>query len=95
MEELIEKLEQLEREISKEDVVVQYLKEKENIFNDISLISKIESYKQYPSEKVKEEIESSPSFLAYKEQETNVNLLILGINQKFKILRGEFDCKKE
>ena len=55
MEELIEKLEQLKREIAREDVVVQYLKEKENIFNDISLISKIESYKQYPSEKVKEE----------------------------------------
>ena len=53
MEELIEKMEQLKEEISKEDVVVQYLKEKENIFNDISLISKIESYKQYPSEKVK------------------------------------------
>lgn len=31
MEELIEKLEQLKREISKEDVVVQYLKEKEKI----------------------------------------------------------------
>ena len=31
MEELIEKLEQLKREIAREDVVVQYLKEKENI----------------------------------------------------------------
>lgn len=95
MEELIEKLEQLKREIAREDVVVQYLKEKENIFNDISLISKIESYKQYPSEKVKKEIECSPSFLAYKKQETNVNLLIFSMNQRFKILHGEFDCKKE
>lgn len=87
-------MEQLKEEISKEDVVVQYLKEKENIFNDISLISKIESYKQYPSEKVKEEIESSPSFLAYKEKETNVNLLILGINQKFKQLNPSFNCRR-
>ena len=35
MEELIEKLEQLKREIAREDVVVQYLKEKENIFKNL------------------------------------------------------------
>lgn len=95
MEELIEKMEQLKEEISKDLVVVDYLKEKKKILNNKELISKIERYQQTKLDILKKEIESSPSFLAYKEQETNVNLLILGINQKFKILRGEFDCKKE
>ena len=95
MEELIEKMEQLKEEISKDLVVVDYLKEKKKILNNKELISKIERYQQTKLDILKKEIESSPSFLAYKEKETNVNLLILGINQKFKILRGEFDCKKE
>lgn len=94
MEELIEKLEQLKEEISKDPVVVDYLKEKKKIFNNKELISKIERYQQTKLDILKKEIESSPSFLAYKEKETNVNLLILGINQKFKQLNPSFNCRR-
>ena len=58
------------------------------------LISKIERYQQTKLDILKKEIESSPSFLAYKEKETNVNLLILGINQKFKQLNPSFNCRR-
>lgn len=94
MEELIEKLEQLKEEISRDLVVVDYLKEKKKIFNNKELISKIERYQQTKLDILKKEIESSPSFLAYKEKETNVNLLILGINQKFKQLNPSFNCRR-
>lgn len=94
MEELIEKLEQLKEEISRDPVVVDYLKEKKKIFNNKELISKIERYQQTKLDILKKEIESSPSFLAYKEKETNVNLLILGINQKFKQLNPSFNCRR-
>lgn len=94
MEELIEKMEQLKEEISKDPVVVDYLKEKKKIFNNKELISKIERYQQTKLDILKKEIESSPSFLAYKEKETNVNLLILGINQKFKQLNPSFNCRR-
>ena len=46
MEELIEKMEQLKEEISKDPVVVDYLKEKKKILNNKELISKIERYQQ-------------------------------------------------
>lgn len=95
MEELIEKLEQLKEEISKEEVIVSYLEEKKKIFSDKEFISKVDKYKQYPSEQLKEEIEKSSSFLAYKEKETDVNLLIFAINHKFKELSQGFDCSKE
>ena len=94
MEVLIEKLEQLKEEISKDPVVVDYLKEKKKILNNKELISKIERYQQTKLDILKKEIESSPSFLAYKEKETNVNLLILGINQKFKQLNPSFNCRR-
>lgn len=94
MEELIEKMEQLKEEISRDLVVVDYLKEKKKILNNKELISKIERYQQTKLDILKKEIESSPSFLAYKEKETNVNLLILGINQKFKQLNPSFNCRR-
>ena len=94
MEELIEKLEQLKEEISRDLVVVDNLKEKKKILNNKELISKIERYQQTKLDILKKEIESSPSFLAYKEKETNVNLLILGINQKFKQLNPSFNCRR-
>lgn len=87
-------MEQLKEEISKDPVVVDYLKEKKKILNNKELISKIERYQQTKLDILKKEIESSPSFLAYKEKETNVNLLILGINQKFKQLNPSFNCRR-
>ncbi len=95
MRELIEKLEQLKEEISKEEVIIQYVKEKKKIFSNNEIVSKIEQYKTYPSEKLKKEIENSPSFLAYKKKELDVNIFIFGINQKFKELNHKVDCRKE
>lgn len=95
MKELMEKLEQLKNEISNEDVVRKYLEAKKEIFNDKELISKIEEYNRSFSTKLKQEIMNSPSFLSYKEKETDVNVLILAINQKFKELNYTFDCRKE
>lgn len=95
MNELIEKLEQLKDVIRQEDVIVSFLEEKDKTLSNSSLVSKIEKYREAPSESLKKEIEESPSFLVYKEKETEVNLFILGINQRFKMIRSEFDCRKE
>lgn len=93
MEELIEKLEQLKKEISSLDIVEELHKRKDEVMNDSSLVEKIEEYKKHPEESLKKEIISSPSFLAYKEMETEIDLLILQINQEFKKIRKKYDCR--
>ena len=93
MEELIEKLEQLKKEISSLDIVEELHKRKDEVMNDSSLVEKIEEYKKHPEESLKKEIISSPSFLAYKETETEIDLLILQINQEFKKIRKNYDCR--
>lgn len=93
MEELIEKLEQLKNEISSLEVVKQLQKRKEEIMNDSSLVKNINDYKKCPKESLKKEIISSPSFLAYKETETEIDLLIFQINQEFKKIRKKYDCR--
>ena len=93
MEELIEKLEQLKKEISALDIVEELHKRKDEVMNDSRLVEKIEEYKKHPMESLKKEIISSPSFLAYKEMETEIDLLILQINQEFKKIRKKYDCR--
>ena len=93
MEELIEKLEQLKKEISSLDIVEELHKRKDEVMNDSGLVEKIEEYKKQPKESLKKEIISSPSFLAYKEMETEIDLLILQINQEFKKIRKSYDCR--
>ena len=93
MEELIEKLEQLKKEISSLDIVEELHKRKDEVMNDSSLVEKIEEYKKHPEESLKKEIISSPSFLAYKEMETEIDLFILQLNQEFKKIRKKYDCR--
>ena len=50
MEELIEKLEQLKKEISSLDIVEELHKRKDEVMNDSSLVEKIEEYKKHPEE---------------------------------------------
>ena len=89
----IEKLEQLKKEISSLDIVEELHKRKDEVMNDSSLVEKIEEYKKHPEESLKKEIISSPSFLAYKEMETEIDLLILKLNQEFKKIRKKYDCR--
>lgn len=95
MEKLIEKVENLKTCIQNEEVVIEFLKAKKNVFNDNSLIEKIEKYHLSFDNQLKNEIITSPSFLAYKEKETNINLLILDINQKFKKCFDNSDYRNE
>ena len=94
MEELIQKVEKLKEVLSKEEVVLDLLEKKKIALGDAFLVQKVQEYKLHPREEVKKEIENSPSFLAYKEAEFNVNLLILGLNQQFKKIQKEISCRR-
>lgn len=94
MEELIEKLENLKKSIYDTKKVREYLQAKEVVFSDKLLIDKLKEYHESFDIKLKEEIMESPSFLAYKEKETAVNLLILEINQEFRKIKGNYRCKE-
>lgn len=94
MNELIEALENLKKVILEDEKVVSFLEQKKVTLADKDLMSQISIYKKTFSSELKKKIEKAPSFLAYKEKETEVNLLILDFNQKFRKLRGDYDCRK-
>ncbi len=86
MEELIEKVEQLKMSIDSRKEIIDIKKLNTEIMNDEELLLDIKKYQELPDEKIKERIVNNPLFLKYKKKETDVNILVLTINQALKEL---------
>lgn len=84
MEELIEKLSSLEEELENTDLVKDIKNLNKEISNDKELLKLLDDYKIKPTEENKNKIIKNDLFQQYKDKETDVNLLIMQINQKLK-----------
>ena len=82
MEELLDKLDKLKESLNKEETIIKIRKLNKKIEKDTALISKIKRYKEEPSEELKYQIYSNALYKEYKEKETDLNLLIMSINNK-------------
>ena len=94
MNELIEKVENLKESIDKTTEVQELLRLNKEILKDKELLSKIKEYQVTQDERIKKEIIKHPLFLKYKEKETDLNVLILKINQELKKLKDKGSCQK-
>ena len=84
MEELIEKLSSLEKELENSELVKDIEELNKKISNDKELLKLLDDYKLKPTEENKYKIIKNDLFKEYKDKETDVNLLIMQINQKLK-----------
>ena len=94
MKELIEKVENLKKELdnSKE---VKHIKELNSKINDNKeLISLIEKYNETQNESIKEQIINNEFFRGYKLSENEINYIILEINSKLKQISKKGSCSK-
>ena len=94
MNELIDKVENLKRSLDESAEVQSLLRLNKEIMKDKDLLSKIKEYQINPKESLKQEIIKKPLFLKYKEKETDLNVLILMINQELKKLKDKGSCHK-
>ena len=94
MNELIDKVENLKRSLDESAEVQSLLRLNKEIMKDKDLLSKIKEYQINPKESLKQEIIKKPLFLKYKEKETDLNVLILMINQELKKLKDKGSCNK-
>lgn len=94
MNELIDKVENLKRSLDESQEVQDLLRLNKEIMQDKDLLSKIKEYQINPQESLKQEIIKHPLFLKYKEKETDLNVLILMINQELKKLKDKGSCHK-
>lgn len=93
MKELVCKVNNIIDIIDKLDCVVDIKKINEKIYSDKELMSLLNEYQTYPNEKLKNKIISNSLFQEYKEKEIDINILIMEINQKIKMISSERSCK--
>lgn len=92
MEELLEKINNLEQALDEIESVKEIKKLNEEIKKDKVLISLIEEYKKYPSNELKYKIYKNPLYQKYKEKETDINILIFEMNRKLKTITNKKGC---
>lgn len=94
MDELIIKVNNLIDTINNSDIVREVKKYNDKVMSDESLLKLLEEYNNTKDEKVKEKIISNELFREYKLKETDLNIMIMSINQKLKTISKERSCNK-
>ena len=93
MNELIEEVEKLKEELNNTTQVKEIKELNKKIRKEEELLKKIEEYNKNNNEELKKDIISNPIFKEYKNKETELNLLILELNQKLKVLKDKKGCQ--
>lgn len=94
MEELIVRVNNLIDTIDNSDIVKEIKICNEKVMKDEDLLKLLEEYSNTHDDKVKSKIISNDIFQEYKLKETDLNIMIMAINQKLKTISNERSCKK-
>jgi len=92
MEKLIEKIDVLLQELDKTAEVKEIRKTTKEINKDKDLKELLVKYQVSKDENLKKEILKNPLYKKFKEDETNINILILEINSKLKEISNKGKC---
>ena len=93
MEKLIEKTNRLLEEIDKLSQVKRIRQLNKIISCDIELRELIDNYNYNKTDHLKRRIIDNNLFKEYKDNETDINLLIMDINSRLKSINGNKGCK--
>lgn len=92
MEDLIEKVDNLIDAIDNTKQVKEIKTVNEEIMKDKKLLDLIKKYNETYDDKIKKQILENKLFSDYKDKETELNILILGINSKLKKISSKGKC---
>ncbi len=92
MEELYEKVNNLKDVLNDNEIIKEIKKLNKEVTNNKDLLGLIKKYNYTKDERIKQQIISNDLFQKYKHQETELNLLILEINQELKKITKKDKC---
>ena len=92
MEELLEKIENLKKKLDEEECIVRIKELNQKVEKDSVLQELVKRYRSTLKEEDKKKLINYPLYREYKEQETEVNILILKINQRLKEIQSKGGC---
>ena len=94
MEELLEEIDYLKKELDKSYVIKELKEYRKKVEEEKGLLEDINKYQLTKEEELKKRIINNKIFREYKKKETNVNLLIMEINQRLKKINPKGrECK--
>lgn len=94
MEELILLVDNLIKSIDDTTLVSEIKELNKELLKDQELMKLLEEYKYNKSDSLKEKIISNDLFYKYKQKETDLNILIMSINQRLKSISSKDGCLK-
>ena len=92
MEELYNKIDNLKNALDNDECIKNLKKLNKEVFQDEKLISLIEKYNYNKDERIQTEIINNELYRKYKQQETELNLLIWEINSRLKEIHKKDKC---
>ena len=92
MEELLDRLDRLKKELDNLPLFKELDLCRQNISNNKELVEKIEKYNLTKNNNLRLEIYSYKEIQEYKEKENELNLMILEINKKLKTITNKRSC---
>ena len=95
MNELIEKVDNLKKELDSSSLICSVKESLEKVKKDKELMNLLKEYEQYPKEEIKDKILENDTFKEFKIKETELNLFIMKINQRLKIISKKGKCSHE
>lgn len=95
MEKLIEKVENLKRCLDEHEKIQAIKKVNRKIYANHQLLETLEDYQKTPTEDKKKAVLENDLFQEYKKIETDINIIILEINQKLKEINKRGNCTYE
>lgn len=95
MEELLDRLDKLKKELDNLPLFKELDLCRQNISNNKELVEKIEKYNLTKNNNLRLEIYSYKEIQEYKEKENELNLMILEINKRLKTITNKRSCYNE
>lgn len=92
MEQLLEKLNQVKDTLDKTEIIKNYKKIQKEILSNKEIIELIKQYEYTKDERIKEKVTNNDLYKKYKHEETEINILILEINNKLKDIIKKDKC---
>lgn len=92
MERLLELTEQLKKELDEQEEIKKIKELNQKIQKEKQLQEQLLAYQKEKDPSIKEQIYKNKTYQEYKEAETNINLLIMEINQELKKIKNKGKC---
>lgn len=86
---MLDKIYEILAKIDASDMINDYKKKKQEALQDEELLSLISKYNRHNDIDIKTKILSNTNYQEFKEAERKIYLLIMNINKKFKVLKGD------